>query len=57
MRNPDQWSVLGEHPIVWCIMIDAHLAPIAQTEIRIQNVFMCELDGGVHSCVSFRNVS
>jgi hypothetical protein len=57
MRNPDQRSILGEHPIVWCVMIDARLVPLAQTEITMANITMCELDGAVHSCISFSNAS
>jgi hypothetical protein len=57
MRNPDQQSVLGELPNVWCIMIDVCLVPLAQTQITEQNSVMCELDRGLHSCVSFRNAS
>jgi hypothetical protein len=57
MRNPDQRSSLGEHPIVWCVMIDAHLVPLAKTEVTRTDISMCELDGGVQSCVSFCNVS
>lgn len=57
MRNPDQRSALGEHPIVWCVMIDARYVPLAQKEVAVTNIEMCELDGGVHSCISFRNAS
>jgi hypothetical protein len=53
MRNPDQRSVLREHPIVWCVMIEVRLVPLAHTELTKADISMCELDGGVHSRVIF----